>query len=241
MEKNLQRENVEKEFIEFCEKNRIKINSQKLENLYRYYELLNEWNEKINLTAITKLEDVYVKHFEDSLLGVALIKDNSSLCDIGTGAGFPGLVLAIIKEDIKVTLVDALQKRVKFLNLIVSELNLPNVTVLHNRAEDVDFKNSYLNSFDYVVARAVARLNVLTEYCLPYVKVGGQFIAYKSEKTEEEILECKNAFNVLGGELKEVINLQLKDMVRNLVVIIKNKSTNISYPRGQNKPKLKPL
>ena len=146
------------QFLEkVCKENNIEINEDIKLKLRKYYELLIEWNEKINLTAITNLEEVYEKHFADSVVGCKHIKSNSTLCDIGTGAGFPGLVIAIFREDVKVVLVDALNKRVNFLNNVANNLGLNNVKVIHSRAEDVVLKKDYLNSFNYVVARAVAK------------------------------------------------------------------------------------
>lgn len=225
-----------------CEYAEIELTDDKLEKLYKYYKLLVEWNERINLTAITDLEDVYLKHFADSIYGAKLIEKNATLCDIGTGAGFPALVLKIVRPDLKITLVDALEKRIKFLNCIVDNLDLKDVETLHFRAEDKAFKDKYLNYFDVVVARAVASLPTLNEYCLPFVQVGGKFIAYKSNKIEEELKSSKNALTLLGGRLKEIHQCSLdKDTTRLLVEIEKMKKTDSKYPRDKNKPKLKPL
>lgn len=234
--------NIENKNIEsFCAKNNLQFTNNIKENLFEYYKLLIEWNKKINLTAITDLHEVYVKHFLDSLQSISHIRINSTLCDIGTGAGFPGLVIAIFRSDVKVTLVDALQKRVNFLQIVVTQLGLKNVTVLHNRAEDLDFKNKFLNSFDYVVSRAVAKLNTLVEYCLPFVKIGGTFIAYKSEKTTDEISESEHAIKTLGGVGLKVKEYSINDMYRTLIFIKKQFLTNPKYPRNQNKPRLQPL
>lgn len=193
-------QNCEKVLIKACEEVGVVLTSEQLSQFEKYYNLLVEWNEKINLTAITEKQEVYFKHFADCVYLAKFLKQGASVCDIGTGAGFPGLVLKIVRPDINLTLVDSLNKRINFLNVIKSELKLENVNCLHFRAEDKAFKEQYLNSFDYVVARAVARLNTLTEYCLPYVKVGGEFLAMKSQKAQEEVLECSNAFNLLGGK-----------------------------------------
>ena len=235
-------EKVQNNLKEYCNFHNIIINNEILNKLDKYYHLLIEWNEKINLTAITKIEDVYVKHFADSVASIPLLKENSSVCDIGTGAGFPGLVLAIFRPDLKVTLVDSLNKRINFLNLVCDCLKLKNVTTLHYRAEDIDFKEGFLNSFDYVVSRAVASLNTLVEYCLPYVKVNGQFIAYKTENASDEVKASQNAIRILGGNNKVSYHpYQLIDSSRVLVIINKTSPTNNKYPRNQNKPRLKPL
>ena len=186
--------------VKACKEIGVELTDNQLNQFEKYYNLLVEWNEKINLTAITEKQEVYFKHFADCVYLAKFLKQGASVCDIGTGAGFPGLVLKIIRPDINLTLVDSLNKRINFLNLVKTELGLQNVECLHFRAEDKAFKEQYLNSFDYVVARAVARLNTLTEYCLPYVKVGGSFLAMKSQKGYEEVLECNNVFKILGGK-----------------------------------------
>ena len=235
-------EKAQNNLKEYCNFHNIEINNDILEKLNTYYNLLIEWNEKINLTAITELEDVYLKHFADSVSSIPQIRQNATVCDIGTGAGFPGLVIAIFRPDLKITLVDSLNKRINFLNLVIDSLKLKNVTTLHYRAEDIDFKLGFLNSFDYVVSRAVATLNTLVEYCLPYVKTNGTFIAYKTETAQNEIKESINAIRVLGGNTKvETIDYNLLDFNRVLVLISKVSKTSDKYPRNQNKPRLKPL
>ncbi len=188
--------------VSACKEVGIALTVEMLEQFKKYFSLLVEWNEKINLTAITEENEVYFKHFADCVYLVKFLKQGASVCDIGTGAGFPGVVLKIVRPDINLVLVDSLNKRINFLNLVQSELGLQKVECLHFRAEDKAFKEQYLNSFDYVVARAVARLNTLTEYCLPYVKIGGSFLAMKSQKANEELLECSSAFKILGGKFE---------------------------------------
>ncbi|MGN1222282.1 MAG: 16S rRNA (guanine(527)-N(7))-methyltransferase RsmG, partial [Christensenellales bacterium] len=224
--------------------NRLNISptKQMLEQFYIYFEYLIEYNNNVNLTAITDMEDVYLKHFADSMLGAKYIKTGASVCDIGTGAGFPGVVLKIIRPDIKLVLVDSLNKRVDFLKNLLNKLQLFDVQVFHNRAEDVDFKNKFLNSFDCVVSRAVAKLNTLCEYCLPYVKPDGCFIAYKSADIKEEINVARNCISILGGEIKNTETVFLDATTeRNFVIIAKKNNTSSKFPRGQNKPRLKPL
>ena len=207
-----------------------------------YYKYLVEYNQNVNLTAITTFEDVYIKHFVDCIENVKLYKHNSTLCDIGTGAGFPGLVIKIVRPDIEVTLVDSLNKRIVFLNNLIQMLNLENINCLHYRAEDTEFKNKYLNSFDYVVARAVANMSTLTEYCLPYVKIGGEFIAYKSNDIENEVLEAKKCIAKLGGTMDEILSYKTANLYERKIIIVKKQTkTSIIYPRGQNKPRLKPI
>lgn len=205
----------------------------------KYCSLLVEWNEKINLTAITDHDEVFLKHFADSLIGEKFIKKGSSVIDIGTGAGFPSLPIKIVREDITLTLNDCLNKRLIFLNEVIKELELSKVRTLHSRAEDLPKKEKY----DYALSRAVASLNTLCEYCLPFVKVGGYFIAFKSKDIDEEVENAKNAISILGGKIEEIkeINIPDTDIVRKLVFIKKIKETPSKYPRGKNLPKTKPL
>lgn len=203
-----------------------------------YYRLLTEWNEKFNLTAITERNAVYVKHFADSLLGEYLVPENATLLDIGAGAGFPSLPIKIVRDDVTLTMVDSLKKRVNFLSCLIDELKLDKTTALHARAEDLNCRGSY----DCVVARAVAPLNTLCEYCLPFVKTGGIFIAYKADDCEEETAAAKNAVKILGGDKADIIKRRLDDdTVRSLVVIGKVADSPAKYPRGKNLPRKSPL
>lgn len=203
-----------------------------------YYRLLTEWNEKFNLTAINERNAVYVKHFADSLLGEYLVPENATLLDIGAGAGFPSLPIKIVREDVTLTMVDSLKKRVNFLSCLIDELKLDKTTALHARAEDLNCRGSY----DCVVARAVAPLNTLCEYCLPFVKTGGIFIAYKAGDCEEETAAAKNAVKILGGDKADIIKRRLDDdTVRSLVVIGKVTDSPAKYPRGKNLPRKSPL
>ena len=211
---------------------------EKAKLFIKYKEILKEWNEKINLTAITKDEEIYEKHFKDSLLGEKYIEKNSTVLDIGTGAGFPSLPIKIVREDIKLTLNDSLNKRIVFLNEVINVLGLKNVRTIHSRAEDLDKKEKY----DYVLSRAVARLNTLCEYCLPFVKTGGYFIAYKSKETDEEIKEAEKAIKIMGGKIEKIEEIPLNDKtIRRLVIIKKIKECEKKYPRGKNLPKTKPI
>lgn len=237
-----QLEKYELEIERACDYANIELTEQMLSDLDAYYSLLVEWNQKINLTAITNREDVYKKHFADSIFGAKFVPQNAKLCDIGTGAGFPALVLKIVRKDISITLVDALDKRIKFLNLVVEKLKIDNVKTLHFRAEDKPFKDGYLNSFDIVTARAVAQMATLSEYCLPFVKVGGKFLAYKSDKIDDELKQSGNAIKTLGGGTCELKTYNLDDQTTRLIVEIKKiKLTDKKYPRSSNKPKNSPI
>ena len=230
------------EFINEVKKLGIEVTQDKLDKLEKYYELLIEWNEKINLTAITNKEEVYLKHFYDSL---TLIKSydftkNIKVCDIGSGAGFPGLVLKIFFENIDITLVDALNKRINFLNLVIKELDLKNINAIHQRAEL--FANEHIEEFDVVTSRAVAKLNILNELSIPMVKINGYFIAMKAN-IEDELNESQNSIKTLNSNLENIIsfNLPKENSVRNLVVIKKIGKTDKKYPRNFDKIKKNPL
>ncbi|MDO4747811.1 MAG: 16S rRNA (guanine(527)-N(7))-methyltransferase RsmG [Eubacteriales bacterium] len=222
----------------------IKLDENQIDSLRRYYELLVEWNQKMNLTALTEPEDVALKHFCDSilLLSYADIPLNSSLIDVGTGAGFPSLPIKIVRPDIKLCLLDSLNKRLIFLQEVVNELNLNDVQIVHARAEDGARKKELREKFDFATSRAVAQLNVLSEYCLPYVKVGGAFLAMKGKYSEEEISNSKNAIKLLGGKIEKVDTYNLIDSSeRTIINIKKNNATDKSYPRTSAKIKSKPL
>ena len=210
------------EFIKEVEKLGINITEDKLIKLEKYYELLVEWNEKINLTAITNKEEVYLKHFYDSLTLVKAYDFNKNIkvCDIGSGAGFPGIVLKIFFENINITLVDALNKRINFLNLVIDELKLNKITTIHQRAEI--FAKEHNEEFDLVTSRAVSKLNILNELCLPIVKIKGYFIPMKAN-IEEELKESENSIKILHSKLENIITFKLpkEDSIRNLIVIKK--------------------
>ena len=208
-----------------------------------YKDLLKEWNNKINLTSILDDEDIAIKHFVDSLSILSYIKDGSaSLIDVGTGAGFPGIPVKILRDNINVTLLDSLEKRTKFLNEVITTLNLSNIQTVHKRAEDLGIDLEYRQKFDYVCARAVASLPVLLEYCLPFVKVGGIFIAMKGSNIDEVSLS-QNALKILGGKIEEVkeFNLPNSDYKRNIIIVKKVKQTPKGYPRKAGKPSKMPL
>ncbi len=217
------------------------LTESQLSQFEKYSALLKEWNQKMNLTAITDDDGISVKHFLDSILPLyhTEIPQNASVADIGTGAGFPGIPLKILRPDLRITLVDSLNKRITFLETVVEELGLENVTCIHGRAEELGKDNKFREKFDLVTSRAVANLRVLGEYCLPLVKVGGQFLALKAESVDEELLEAKPMLGSLGGGKPQVISAPLpgSDMTRKLVLIPKEKNTPPQFPRRANKIK----
>ncbi len=217
----------------------IKLNKEKLDKFRRYYELLVEYNQKFNITAITEKEEVYKKHFIDSLLGV----DNfieGRLIDIGSGGGFPAIPLKIYNDNLCVTLVEATGKKCEFLKTVVDELGLKNIIVINDRAETLIKKTGFREGFDYCTARAVARLSTLLEYCLPFVKVGGKFVGYKGD-ANEEIKEARSAIKILGGEFVKAEEKELFGAKRQIVMIKKVSVTNPKYPRGNGKERKNPL
>lgn len=217
-----------------------KLTAQQNKQFSAYFEFLIEYNKNVNLTAITGEKEVCIKHFYDSLLGVEFIEENAKVVDIGTGAGFPGVPIKIARPDIKLTLVDSLNKRVEFLKLLTNKIDLDGECV-HSRAEDFATKNR--EQYDVAVSRAVASLNTLCEYALPLVKVGGIFLAYKGANIDEELNLSKNAISILGGVVEKIKKIKLPENMgeRNIIIIKKIKNTPQKYPRNKNLPKLKPI
>ena len=231
-----------KEFIQEINKLGIQLTDEQLHQLDKYYQLLIEWNKVMNLTGITEEKEVYLKHFYDSLT-IAKVIDltkEKSLCDVGSGAGFPGMVLKIVFPNLKVTLVDSLNKRIKFLIEVANELNLKDIALVHARAED--FAKNNREKFDVVTARAVAPINVLLEYCLPLTKVGKYFIALKGNISQEIIL-LNNSLTKIGGKLinSQEFLLPIENSNRSLLVITKENPTSKKYPRHPKDIKINPL
>ena len=223
----------------------ISLTEQQSEQLYEYYRLLVEWNSFMNLTGITEFSEVVQKHFVDSVLKseIFIKEDTKTLIDVGTGAGFPGVPLKIMYPELKVTLLDSLNKRLNFLNQVIEQLVLENIATVHYRAEDGARKAELREQFDCVVSRAVANMSTLCEYCLPYVKVGGCFVAYKSGNAEEEIDKAKKAVHLLGGVKENAIYFDLpdSDIGRSLVIVKKKEPTSKKYPRKAGLPSKEPL
>lgn len=231
------------DFVQRLKDFNIKINDEQIKKFMNYMNLLLEWNEKINLTAITQPDEVKLKHFVDSLTVLKYINDDDKVIDIGTGAGFPGIPLKIMKENTKITLLDSLNKRINFLNIVIETLNLSNIQAIHGRAEEIARNKLYREKYDVAVSRAVANLSTLSEYMLPFVKVGGKCICMKGANVNEEIEKAKNAIKELGGEIERVDNFYLSDNdnERNIIIIRKVKETSSKYPRKAGMPSKEPL
>ncbi len=221
----------------------IELKKEQTEKFYKYMNLLLEWNEKINLTAITEPEEVILKHFVDSLTISKYIEKGSKLVDMGTGAGFPGIPLKILREDIEITLADSLNKRINFLNEVIKELNLKNIQTVHTRAEEFGKNKKYRESFDIATSRAVANLSTLSEYLIPLVKPNGKVICMKGSEVKEEVEMAKKAIEILGGKIEqeESFNLPNSDMKRNVIIIKKVKNTPAKYPRKPGMPAKEPI
>lgn len=217
----------------------ILLTDEKVEKFNKFFSLLTEYNKMFNLTSITDREEVIIKHFIDSAIGIKYI-NGKKILDVGAGGGFPSIPLKIMDESLNFTLLEATGKKCEFLKIVAKELDLKNVDVINARAEDLAKKEGFRESFDTVVSRAVARLNTLSEYCIPFVKKGGIFLAYKGSNVEE-INEANSAVKILGGEIKKVDNYSIFDNERNLVLIEKIKLTEKKYPRGNGKERKNPL
>ena len=226
-------EEFSKELTKLASKIEIELSLDEIEKLYKFMYLLLEWNEKINLTAITEPKDIILKHFVDSITIKKYIKSENKVLDMGTGAGFPGIPLKIMSSDTYFTLVDSLNKRIIFLNEVCDKLKLDKIENIHSRAEELAKNKKYREQYDVVTSRAVARLASLVEYMLPFVKVGGRCICMKGSNVDEELIEAKKAINVLGGEIEKVDKFLLpnSDIERNIVIIKKIKNTSCKYPR----------
>ncbi len=237
-------EEFSKIFKEELNKIKVSLNETQIEKFYKYMILIQEWNEKINLTAILDPKEMIVKHFIDSLTVANKINQGAKIIDVGTGAGFPGIPLKIYDDTLEITLLDSLNKRVLFLNEVASQLNLNNkIEILHGRAEEIAQNLKYREQYDYAISRAVAPMNILVEYLVPFTKVNGKVIAMKGSNVEEEINLSKNAFNKLDCSVLEKEKFILSDDAgeRNIVIINKNKTTKSIYPRKAGTPKKNPL
>ena len=227
------------------EKIGVSLTEEQLNQFIKYYELLVEWNSFMNLTAITEFDEVVTKHFVDSISLIKAVDLNKplSVIDIGTGAGFPGIPLKIAFPELKITLLDSLNKRIKFLDEVISQLGLKEIEAIHGRAEDAAKSEDLREKFDLCVSRAVANLSTLSEYCLPFVKVGGIFVSYKSEKITEEMKMAEKAISVLGGEYLNQVEFTLpdSDIYRNLFMIEKKKVSPKKYPRKAGLPSKEPI
>ena len=232
-------------FLKSLEKLNIHLNKKQVYQFMKYYEMLIETNKVMNLTAITDFDEVIDKHFVDSLALIQAIDLNKELkvIDVGTGAGFPGIPLKIAFPELDILLLDSLNKRIHFLDQVISELGLENIQTIHGRAEDFGKNPLYREKFDLCVSRAVANLSTLSEYCVPFVKVDGYFISYKSGKVQEELDASRHAVDILGGKVEKCLNYALADtdMERSLGVIHKLKPTKKACPRKAGKPSKEPL
>ena len=230
-------------FIEEAKKISIVFTDKQLEQFRIYYEMLVEKNKVMNLTGITEWDEVLEKHFLDSISLIRAIDLNQELrvIDMGTGAGFPGIPLKIAFPNLKVTLADSLNKRVIFLQEVIDALELEGIEAIHGRAEDLARDKNYREQYDLSVSRAVANLSTLSEYCLPFVKIGGQFISYKSGEIEEEVTSSKSAVFLLGGKVKDIVKFELGESGRSFIIIDKLKGTPKTYPRKAGTPSKKPL
>ncbi|MCA1061119.1 16S rRNA (guanine(527)-N(7))-methyltransferase RsmG [Rossellomorea aquimaris] len=233
------------EFQSMLEEKGISLSSEQLHQFERYYELLVEWNEKMNLTAITEKEDVYLKHFYDSVSAAFYVDFNEvqSLCDVGAGAGFPSIPIKICFPHLHISIVDSLNKRITFLNHLSDELGLENTNFYHDRAETFGKNKAHREKYDMVTARAVARMSVLSELCLPLVKKGGSFVAMKASNVNEELSNAKKAIGTLGGQTDKMYSFVLpeEESERNIVKINKVKETPNKYPRKPGTPNKLPL
>ena len=220
----------------------IELTKEQIEKYYNYMDLLLEWNGKINLTAIIDPKEIILKHFVDSLTIAKYIKDDEKLIDVGTGAGFPGIPLSIVKENTDIVLLDSLNKRINFLEEIKQNLKLKNITTIHGRAEEFGKNKNEREKYDIATSRAVASLNILLEYLLPLVKVGGRAICMKGSNIEE-VENAKNALEILGGKIEKIeeITLPNSDIKRNIIIVEKVKSTPLKYPRKPGTPSKEPI
>lgn len=232
----------EKLFIEECDKNSLEIANIDIEKFYKYMLGIIKWNEQINVTAITDEKEFLVKHFIDSLTISKVVADGKSLLDIGTGAGFPGIPLKIINPNMKVTLIDSVNKKLNVIREVSNEIDLKNLEIIHSRAEDLAKKIEYREQFDFVTTRAVSNLSTIAEYMIPFLKIGGKAVCMKGPNYEDELKEAEKAINILGGKIEKIEKVLINDEIeRNIIIISKVKNTPSKYPRGQGKPLKEPI
>ncbi|UPQ86399.1 16S rRNA (guanine(527)-N(7))-methyltransferase RsmG [Ignavigranum ruoffiae] len=235
----------EEKFIQALAEKNIQLSEKQLQQFDRYFSLLVEWNQKINLTAITEHDEVYLKHFYDSLVPLwwVEIPEAAKVVDVGAGAGFPSIPIKIIRPDIQLTIIDSLNKRINFLNELVADLGLTGVKAVHARAEEAGQDQAYRGQYDLATARAVASLNILVELCLPFVKKGGHFIALKGQDAHNELIEAKRAITLLGGKFEAEFHetLPQEESYRAIIDIRKTLDTPNKYPRRPGKPNKQPL
>ena len=236
-------ENFKNKLIKLSNAINIEINNEQTEKFYKYMMFLQEWNEKINLTAITDEKEIILKHFIDSLTVLKYIHENDKIIDVGTGAGFPGIPIAIMMPNVKITLLDSLNKRINFLNEVIRKLDLKNVQTIHSRSEDCGKDISKREKYDIAIARAVANLTTLSEYLLPFVKIGGKMICMKGSNVEEELNNAEFAIKEFGGEitLKDEFCLPDSDIKRNIIIAKKIQYTPKKYPRKAGLPSKEPI
>lgn len=236
-------EDFRKELVEKALKIRIELSEHQIEQFYIYMKLLTEWNEKINLTAIIEPKEIILKHFIDSLTISSQIQQSITIADIGSGAGFPGIPLKIVNPEKELVLIDSLSKRVNFLNEVIKKCNINGITAIHARVEEIGHNSKYRGQFDVTTSRAVAKLNVLLEYMMPLVKLGGKCICLKGPNIDDEIKESKKALNILGGEISKIekINLPDSDNKRTIIEVLSVKQLPNKYPRKPGTPTSSPL
>ncbi len=231
-----------KVFLEEANKNNIEVNNEELEKLYKYMIGIIEWNDKVNVTAITEEKLFIVKHFIDSLLINHYLQGKKSVIDIGTGGGFPGIPLKILNKETKFTLIDSVNKKLNVIRDLSEKIELENLEIIHTRAEDLASKNEYREKYDVATTRAVSSLSTILEYMLPFVKVGGIAVCMKGPNYKEELEEAKKAIEILGGKFEHIETFNLEgEMERNVVIIKKVKNTPNKFPRGQGKPLREPI
>lgn len=235
-------EEFKKVFLEKLKENNLKIEEEKIEKFYNYMLGIIEWNEKINVTAITDEEMFIVKHFIDSLTINKYVNDAKALIDIGTGAGFPGIPLKIMNPNTKITLIDSVNKKLNVIRDLSTKINLDKIEIIHTRAEDLAQNNEYREKYDIATTRAVSNISTIVEYMLPFIKINGIAICMKGPNFKEELEDAKKAIEILGGKIEKIESLNVgQELERNIIVIKKVKNTPKKYPRGQSKPLKEPI